>query len=153
MAFDFSKIKNNKVLQVIAILAVPTIIVGGYYGYVYLKRKSDEKKAGAGSLTPSESQAELTLAELSKPQTSDAMVACRNKYKNIETVDDFIAGIQCAEQRSQAGYNVTQLKDHKPKLEQMGMVKLKKLYALINTVNKNNQEYNDFLNLMHEVYP
>lgn len=141
MAFDFSKIKNNRVLQVIAILAVPTVIVGVYYGYVYLKKRSDEKKA------------ELRLAELSKPQAGADMVAYRNSHKEINTVDDFIAGVQYAEHRLQFGYNVTQLSEHKPLLEKMGMVKLKRLYDLINIAEKTNAQDEEFLNLMHEIYP
>ena len=41
---DFSKLKNSKILKITAIIALPTILVASYYGYKYIKRKSDEKK-------------------------------------------------------------------------------------------------------------
>jgi hypothetical protein len=37
---DFSKIKNNKILQVSLIILVPTVLVAGYYGYKYAKSKN-----------------------------------------------------------------------------------------------------------------
>jgi len=40
---DFSKIKDNKVLKWTLIIALPTVLVAGYYGYKYLKDKKLDK--------------------------------------------------------------------------------------------------------------
>ena len=40
---DFSKIKDSKVLKWTLIIALPTVLVAGYYGYKYLKDKKLEK--------------------------------------------------------------------------------------------------------------
>jgi arsenate reductase-like glutaredoxin family protein len=38
-------VKNNKTLQIALIIAVRTVLVAGFLGYKYLKKKRDEKKA------------------------------------------------------------------------------------------------------------
>ena len=40
---DFSKIKDSKVLKWTLIIALPTVLVAGYYGYKYLKDKKLDK--------------------------------------------------------------------------------------------------------------
>lgn len=139
---DFSKIKNNKTLQVIAILAVPTALVVAYFGYKYIKKKSDEKK-------------EKEKADALTKQHDAEMLACREKYKDINTVDDFIEGVKCAEHTSHFGYDFTIIGKQRKNLEKMGMDKLRKLYELvkIETRQQTPKQQEEFLDLMHEVYP
>lgn len=139
---DFSKIKNNKTLQVIAILAVPTALVVAYFGYKYIKKKSDEKK-------------EKGKADALTKQHDAEKLACREKYKDINSVDDFIEGVKCVEQPSQFGYDFTIIGKQRKNLEKMGMDKLRKLYELvkIETRQQTPKQQEEFLDLMHEVYP
>ena len=51
---DFSKIKDNKILKWTLIIALPTVLVAGYYGYKYLKDKKLDKGEGEKEKTKEE---------------------------------------------------------------------------------------------------
>ena len=51
---DFNKIKNSKALKIALAIALPTIIVAGYLGYKYIKKRKDEKIKGKTGVPISE---------------------------------------------------------------------------------------------------
>jgi hypothetical protein len=116
---DFSKIKNNKAIQIGLIIIVPTVIVAGYFGYKFVKRKIDERK---------ESQFVLDM---------------REKYKNINNVDDFIEGIKYVKQPIQYGYDLKLFQNLKEKLNDFDFEEIKDIYELIKKpLNERNEEEN-----------
>jgi hypothetical protein len=146
---DLTKIKSNKALQIVAIIAIPAVIVGAYFGYKYIKKKSDEKKL------------KEEVDSLNKIKNAETL-SCREKYKEINSVDDFLAGIKCVKDTSQFGYDLT-LMAIKPentalevrgKIEKMGMDKLKRLYELTKKTitEKTPKEQEEWLDLMHLIY-
>lgn len=52
---DFSRIKDNKVLKIALIIALPTALIAAYYGYKYVKKKKifskdDKPNENAGEI-------------------------------------------------------------------------------------------------------
>jgi hypothetical protein len=137
---DYSKIVNSKTFKVAAWIALPTILVAGFYGYKYIKNK-------VGSNKKSE--------ELKKMQ---------EKYKEINSVDEFIDGVKYLDETSQYGYDFTQFGKKKIELEKMPLDKLKRLYELAkkghtsvaaSTVKsgRTQKEDEEFLELIHIIFP
>jgi hypothetical protein len=58
---DFSKIKDNKILKWTLIIALPTVLVAGYYGYKYLKDKKLDKGEGEKEKTKEEETEKLNV--------------------------------------------------------------------------------------------
>ena len=44
MNIDFKKLMSNRAVQITALIAVPTVLVGAFLGYKYIKKKRDENK-------------------------------------------------------------------------------------------------------------
>lgn len=136
---DYSKIVNSKTFKVAAWIVLPTILVAGFYGYKYIKNKVDTSKKSE---------------ELKKMQ---------EKYKEINSVDDFIEGVKYLDETSQYGYDFTQFGKKKIELEKMPFDKLKRLYELAKkgqtsvseTINsgRTNKEDEEFLELIHTIFP
>jgi hypothetical protein len=136
---DYSKIVNSKTFKVAAWIVLPTILVAGFYGFKYIKDKSNTKKKSE---------------ELKKMQ---------EKYKEINSVDDFIEGVKYLDETSQYGYDFTQFGKKKIELEKMPFDKLKRLYELAKkgqtsvseTINsgRTNKEDEEFLELIHTIFP
>jgi len=137
---DYSKIVNSKTFKVAAWIALPTILVAGFYGYKYIKNK-------VGSNKKSE--------ELKKMQ---------EKYKEINSVDEFIDGVKYLDETSQYGYDFNQFGKKKIELEKMPLDKLKRLYELAkkghtsvaaSTVKsgRTQKEDEEFLELIHIIFP
>lgn len=127
---DLSKIVDNKVFKVAAWILVPTVIVASFYGYKYVKKKSDEKKKSE---------------ELKKMQL---------KYKNINSVDDFIQGVKYLDETNQYGYDFTKFDSKKDIIEKIPMDKLKRLYELAKKgMKRGDEESEEFLQLVHLIFP
>ena len=128
---DFGKIKNNKALQIIAIIAVPTAIVGAYFGYKYINKK---------------------IEEIKKRAFNDKML---KQYEKINNVDEFLEGIKYIEHRSTFGYKFDELAKKKTELEAMPFDKLKRLYELMRIPSEKltPKEQEEFLDLIHIIYP
>jgi hypothetical protein len=142
---DYSKILNSKTFKVAAWIALPTILVAGFYGYKYIKNKVDSNKKSE---------------ELKKMQ---------EKYKEINSVDEFIEGVKYLDKPYQYGYDFNELYKKKIELEKMSLDKLKRLYELAKKGfwNYNNpsdtsvaaskgrteKEDEEFLELIHIIYP
>lgn len=136
---DYSKIVNSKTFKVAAWIALPTILVAGFYGYKYIKNKVDTSKKSE---------------ELKKMQ---------EKYNEINSVDEFIEGVKYLDETSQYGYDFTQFDKKKIELDKMPLDKLKRLYELAKkgqtsvskTINsgRTNKEDEEFLGLIHTIFP
>lgn len=101
------KIKNNKVLQITAIIALPTVLVAGYFGYKYFKRRAEEKKI------------------------SKFLLEMREKYKNVNNIDEFVEGVKYVEQPIQFGYDLKLLENKKDLLSNYDFEKIKEYYEII----------------------
>ena len=134
---ELSKITNSKAFKIAAIIALPTILVAGFYGYKFIKKKIDEKK----------SEKEKTLAELEREKMQE-------KYKNINSIDEFLEGVKYLKYTDIFGYDLLLLKNKREELEKMGIDNLKKLYELsMKSPNWSQSEMEEFLNLIHLIYP
>lgn len=108
---------TKRILKNIAfIVFVPSVVVGGYYGYKFIKKKYDDKK----SLTD-------------KQKLDNEM---RNKYKEINSFSDFYEGVKYQPSNSYFGYDLTILKDV-PNLEKkITLDELKVLYKIAQKESK-----------------
>jgi hypothetical protein len=127
---DINKLKNNKALQIAAIIALPTVLVAGYFGYKYIKRKRDERK---------ESQFILDM---------------REKYKNINSVDDFVQGVKYVSQPIQFGYDFKLIEKNKDKLSSINFDDLKDIYELMkeNINDKSEDENIKMINFLENIF-
>lgn len=123
---DFSKLKNSKILKITAIIALPTILVASYYGYKYIKRKSDEKK----------------IRDKYKTINSVDEFLKAIKYLNKD-------------ESIHLGYDVKLLNDKKEALDKLEIDKVKRLYELIkiSTIKQTPAEQDELLGIMKLIYP
>lgn len=123
---DFSKLKNSKILKITAIIALPTILVASYYGYKYIKRKSDEKK----------------IRDKYKAVNSVDEFLEAIKYLNKD-------------ESIHLGYDTKLLKDKKEALDKLEIDKVKRLYELIkiSTIKQTPAEQDELLGIMKLIYP
>jgi len=143
---DLSKITSSKTFKVAAWIALPTLLVAGFYGYKLIKKKIDEKKA----------EKERTLADLKKTEMQE-------KYKEIKSVDDFLEAVKYLDETNQYGYDFTQFDKKKLEIEKIPFDKLKRLYELAkkgqvavassNDTGRTNKEDEEFLDLIHLIFP
>jgi len=122
---DFSKFKNSKILKITAIIALPTILVASYYGYKYIKRKSDEKK----------------IRNKYKTINSVAEFLEAIKYLNKD-------------ESIHLGYDMKLLKDKKEALDKLEIDKVKRLYELIkiSTIKQTPAEQDELLGIIKLIY-
>jgi hypothetical protein len=127
---DLSKIVNSKTFKVAAIIALPTVLVAGFYGYKYFKNKADERKK------------------------TQQLIDMQKKYSEIKTVDDFIEGSKYLNETSQYGYDFTKLNARKEAIEKIPFDKLKRLYELAKKgMARGDNENEEFLQLVHLIFP
>jgi len=122
---DFSKFKNSKILKITAIIALPTILVASYYGYKYIKRKSDEKK----------------IRDKYKTINSVGEFLEAIKYLNKD-------------ESIHLGYDMKLLKDKKEALDKLEIDKVKRLYELIKipTIKQTPAEQDELLGIIKLIY-
>jgi hypothetical protein len=122
---DFSKFKNSKILKITAIIALPTILVASYYGYKYIKRKSDEKK----------------IRDKYKTINSVDEFLEAIKYLNKD-------------ESIHLGYDMKLLKDKKEALDKLEIDKVKRLYELIkiSTIKQTPAEQDELLGIIKLIY-
>lgn len=102
---------TKRVLKNIAfIVFVPSVIVGGYYGFKFIKKKYDDKKA------------------FSEKQKLDNEM--RDKYKEINSFSDFYEGVKYQPSNSYFGYDLTILKDVPDLEKKINLDELKILYKI-----------------------
>ena len=125
---DFSKLKNSKILKITAIIALPTILVASYYGYKYIKRKSDEKKIR------------------NKYKT----------INSVNSVAEFLEAINYLgkDESIHLGYDIKLLKDKKEALDKLEIDKVKRLYELIkiSTIKQTPAEQDELLGIIKLIY-
>ena len=122
---DFSKFKNSKILKITAIIALPTILVASYYGYKYIKRKSDEKK----------------IRDKYKAVNSvDEFLESINYLNKDESIH--------------LGYDIKLLNDKKEALDKLEIDKVKRLYELIKipTIKQTPVEQDELLGIIKLIY-
>jgi len=122
---DFSKLKNSKILKITAIIALPTILVASYYGYKYIKRKSDEKK----------------IRDKYKTINSVGEFLEAIKYLNKD-------------ESIHLGYDMKLLNDKKEALDKLEIDKVKRLYELIkiSTIKQTPAEQDELLGIIKLIY-
>lgn len=122
---DFSKLKNSKILKITAIIALPTILVASYYGYKYIKRKSDEKKIRNKYKTIN---------------SVDEFLEAINYFGKDESIH--------------LGYDIKLLKDKKEALDKLEIDKVKRLYELIkiSTIKQTPAEQDELLGIIKLIY-
>lgn len=127
---DLSKLKNNKAFQIAMIIALPTALVGAYYGYKYLKRKSDEKRL------------------------KNHVDEMQSKYEKINSINEFLEGIKYVDEKEQFGYNFDKLQQKRADLEKLPLDKLKRLYVLmqIPAEIKTKSQKEEFIKLIQPFY-
>lgn len=104
---------TKRILKNIAfIVFVPSVIVGGYYGYKFIKNKYFNKD-GASSI----------------PVDKDTL-SMREKYKDIKSFSDFHEGVKYQPSKSYFGYDLTLLKDVPNLDKKITLDELKVLYAI-----------------------
>ncbi len=57
--------KKKKILTILAVILLPTVVVGGYYGFKFAKKKWDERKAkklASGSKIDTTGMVDYTIA-------------------------------------------------------------------------------------------
>ena len=102
-----------RVLKNIAfIVFVPSVIVGGYYGYKFIKNRYFNKDGNVSA------------------SVDKNTLAMREKYKDIKSFSDFHEGVKYQPSNSYFGYDLTLLKDV-PNLENKTTLdELKVLYKI-----------------------
>jgi hypothetical protein len=137
---DYSKIVNSKTFKVAAWIVLPTILVAGFYGFKYIKNKVDTNKKSE---------------EFKKNQ---------ERYKKINSVDEFLEGVKYLDETNQYGYDFNQFDKKKIELEKMPLDKLKRLYELAKKGHtsvaasttksgRTQKEDEEFLELIHIIFP
>lgn len=104
---DLTKLQNSKALKITAIIVLPTVLVVGYFGYKYYKKRQELKRANS------------LLEEM------------REKYKNINNIDEFIEGLKYVVQTSQFGYDLAKMESKKADLEKLDFEGIKAIYELL----------------------
>lgn len=104
---------TKRVLKNIAfIIFVPSVVVGGYYGYKFIKNKYFNKDGASNASVDKDT------------------LLMREKYKDIKSFSDFHEGVKYQPSKSYFGYDLTLLKDV-PELEKkISLDELKVLYAI-----------------------
>jgi hypothetical protein len=127
---DFKKILNSKATKVTAWVVLPTILVGGYFAVKYFIDKRNKSKD------------EQKLNEL------------RERYKNINNLDEFFEGIKYLEQPIQFGYDLSKLVDKKETIEKMKFEDVKSFYDIIykTLINRTEEENKKFLEIISKIY-
>lgn len=126
-----------RVLKNIAfIVFVPSVIVGGYYGYKFIKNKYFNKE---GVLPSKEVSAET--------------LAMREKYKDIKSFDDFFNGVIHQPNKNIYGYDLIQMKKVNNLENILTFDELKQIYEFSKIEILNNEQMVKFLDLIHKVYP
>ena len=127
---NFKNLKNNRAIQIAAIIAVPTVLVAGYFGYKYIKKKMDEKNE------------------------SKFILEMREKYKNINSIDDFLEGIKYVTQPVQYGYDFKLIGKKKDKLTSFSFDELKDIYELLKkTLTERSEEENQkVMTFLQKIY-
>jgi hypothetical protein len=127
---DFKKILNSKATKVTAWVVFPTILVGGYFAAKYFIDKRNKSKE------------EQKLNEL------------RERYKNINNLDEFFEGIKYLEQPIQFGYDLSKLVDKKEIIEKMKFEDVKSFYDIIYKplINRTEEENKKFLEIISKIY-
>lgn len=117
------------------IVLVPSVIVGGYYGFKYIKKKYDDKK----SLTESEKLAN----------------EMRDKFKDVNTYDEFFEAVGYQPSHYMAGYELADLKKVSNIEKILTLEEIKFIYELAklepSKIPEDKQD--EFLKLIHKVYP
>ena len=127
---NFKNILNSKATKVTAWVVLPTILVGGYFAVKYFIDKRNKSKD------------EQKLNEL------------RERYKNINNLDEFFEGIKYLEQPIQFGYDLSKLVDKKEIIENMKFEDVKSFYDIIYKplINRTEEENNKFLEIISKIY-
>jgi hypothetical protein len=127
---NFKNILNSKATKVTAWVVLPTILVGGYFAVKYFIDKRNKSKD------------EQKLNEL------------RERYKNINNLDEFFEGIKYLEQPIQFGYDLSKLVDKKETIEKMKFEDVKSFYDIIykTLINRTEEENKKFLEIISKIY-
>ena len=147
--------KKEIIKHIAIIVLVPSVLVGAYYGYKFVKKKIDDKKnkndankstSGTDTATPNVDEKNETAQQ----KEADAM---RKKYENINSVDDFIIGAKYIVNPKQYTYDFTQAAKDKDEFNKLGMDKLKSFYELIKLTidSRTPQQNQDVLDIIHKV--
>ena len=127
---NFKSILNSKATKITALIVLPTVLVGGYFAVkFFIDRKNKNKE-------------EQKLNEL------------RERYKNINNIDEFFEGIKYIEQPIQFGYDLSKLIDKKEIIEKMNFEDVKSFYDIIYLpLSKRTEEQNaKFLETIRKIY-
>ena len=127
---NFKNILNSKATKITALILLPTVLVGGYFAIkFFIDRKNKSKD-------------EQNLNDL------------RERYKNINNIDEFFEGIKYIEQPIQFGYDLSKLVDKKEIIEKMKFEDVKSFYDIIYKplINRTEEENNKFLEIISKIY-
>lgn len=122
---DLNKIKNSKVLKWALIIGLPTVLVAGYYGYKYIKKRKDEKNKLIETDIDTELKEQTTLDEskinyyrIRMPYITDVNNILSNYLKGKEIPYTLISVKTGMDEKSQPilDYNVGMLPTDLPKL-------------------------------------
>lgn len=119
-----------RVLKNIAfIVFVPSVIVGGYYGYKFIKNRYFNKDGGVN--------------------VDKNTLAMREKYKDIKSFSDFHEGVKYQPSKSYFGYDLTLLKDVPDLDKKINLDELKVLYKISQKESKDitDEEGTEFTSL------
>lgn len=126
-----------RVLKNIAfIVFVPSVIVGSYYGYKFIKNKYFNKDGVAPV-----------------KEVDVETLKMREKYKDIKSFDDFFNGLVYQPSKSIYGYDLIQMKKVNNLENILTLDELKKIYEFAKMEKLTNSQMEEFLNIIHKVYP
>lgn len=124
---DLNKIKNSKALKIALAIALPTIIVAGYLGYKYIKKRKDEKNKLINADIDTESKEQNTIDEskikyyrIRMPYVTDVTNILSNYLKAKEIPHKFISIKTGMDEKSLPvlDYNIGMLPTDLPKLNE-----------------------------------
>jgi hypothetical protein len=122
---DLNKIKNSKVLKWALIIGLPTVLVAGYYGYKYIKKRKDEKNKLSNNDIDTESKEQTPIDEskinyyrIRMPYVTDVVNITSNYLKSKDIPHTFISVKTGMDEKSLPvlDYNVAMLPTDLPKL-------------------------------------
>lgn len=114
---------------IILLVAILIVVIGYYIRSLVLKKK----------------------AEAAMTQQEKFLASMRDKYKDVNSYDDFIAGIKYAKYPEVFGYDLRLLK--RKQAELVTLDELKFIYEMTKTgVGKDNDNDMKFLDIIHKIY-
>lgn len=133
--------------------AILLLVIGllVYYGYRYYKWIKLGRSSGSFI---DDVKSIVTEGDIEEQTQAPIIPPMPEELEEIDTVDEFLEGIQYFRQPIQFGYDLKLLANKKAKLQALSNAQLKRLYQLCKetVAQKNDEENAEFISLLEKIY-